>query len=75
MKEVRDQVLHCAAAFIILLPTGPGIIGGIMAGLAIGLVRELTEESEISLPALKSALGSRLDLSFWALGGLLAGII
>ncbi len=75
MKELRDQSAHVAAAFLILVLTGPGIIGGALAGFAIGLVRELTEEGEISLPALKAALGSRLDLTFWTLGGLLAGII
>ena len=41
----------------------------------MGVVRELTEEGEVSLPALKRALGSRLDLTFWTLGGATAGAV
>ena len=76
-KELRDQALHAGAALAILLIYGlaPGIITGALAGFGIGLVRELTEEGEISLKALRHALGSKLDLSFWALGGAIAGLI
>lgn len=76
-KEIRDQALHAAAAILCLLPVAlaPNLITGALSGLLIGLVRELTEEGEISLVALKAALGSKLDLSFWALGGAVAGII
>jgi hypothetical protein len=41
----------------------------------MGIVREITEEGEVSLAALKAALGSRLDLTFWTLGGLAVGLI
>lgn len=77
MKEFRDQSAHAAAAIICLLPVAlfPSIIAGAISGFGIGLVRELTEEGEISLAALKEALGSKLDLSFWALGGAIAGLI
>ncbi len=77
MKEARDQALHAAAALIILLPfaLAPSLLTGAVSGFLIGLVRELTEEGEVSLPALRRALGSKLDLSFWALGGAFAGII
>lgn len=76
-KEIRDQALHCAAAILCLLPVAlaPNIITGAVSGFLCGLIREVTEEGEVSLAALKSALGSKLDLSFWALGGALAGLI
>lgn len=77
MKELRDQAAHFAAAAVILLPFAliPNSLTGAFAGFGIGLVREITEESEIGLSALQCALRSRLDLTFWTLGGLFAGII
>lgn len=77
MKELRDQSAHCAAAILCLLPVAlaPNILTGLLSGFLVGLVREITEEGEVSLAALRHALGSRLDLSFWALGGAIAGII
>lgn len=77
MKELRDQSAHAAAAIICLLPVAlaPSILTGLLSGFLVGLVRELTEEGEINLEALKGALGSKLDLSFWALGGAIAGLI
>ncbi|HET7255624.1 MAG TPA: hypothetical protein VFJ46_17845 [Xanthobacteraceae bacterium] len=74
-KELRDQSAHAAAAVVGLLPLAfaPGALTGAWAGFCMGVVRELTEEGEISLPALRRALRSRLDLTFWTLGGLLAG--
>ena len=76
-KEIRDQALHCAAAILCLLPIAlaPNILTGALSGFLLGLIREITEEGEVSLAALKAALGSRLDLSFWALGGAIAGAI
>lgn len=77
MKELRDQAAHAAAALLCLLPIAlfPSILTGAISGFGIGLVREITEEGEVSLAALKHALGSKLDLTFWALGGALAGLI
>lgn len=78
-KETRDQAAHAGAAFLVIvlaqllgadIPPGPGAL----LGLSLGLVRELTEEGEISLNALKSAFGSTRDLLFWTLGGALGGI-
>jgi hypothetical protein len=77
-KEIIDQALHCAAALLCLLPVAlaPNILTGAISGLLCGLVREVTEEGDpVSLAKIKAALGSRLDLSFWALGGALAGLI
>ena len=76
-KELRDQALHAGAAVLCLLPIAlaPCILSGIVSGFLVGMVREITEEGEVSLDALKHALHSRLDLSFWALGGAIAGLI
>jgi len=76
-KEIRDQLAHAGASILLLLPFGllPCILTGAIAGLGIGLIREITEEGEVSRKALKAALGSKLDLSFWTLGGAIAGLI
>lgn len=76
-KELRDQAAHAAFAMLCLLPVAlaPSIITGALSGFLVGLVREITEEREVSLAALKRALGSKLDLTFWALGGAIVGMI
>jgi hypothetical protein len=76
-KELRDQAAHFTAAVVVLLPVilFPCFLTGALSGFGIGLVRELTEEGEISLNALHGALSSRLDLTFWTLGGALAGLL
>lgn len=76
-KEIRDQALHCAAAILCLLPIAlaPNILTGAVGGFLCGMIREVTEEGEVSLAAVRHALGSKLDLSFWALGGAIAGFI
>jgi len=42
-KELRDQSAHAAAAIVILLPLAlaPSIVTGAIAGLGLGLAREL----------------------------------
>ncbi len=77
MSELRDQSAHAAAAMLAILPLAlaPSPLTGAWAGLCLGLVRELTEEGSISVIALRHALGSRLDLAFWTLGGFVAGLI
>lgn len=79
MKELRDQAAHFAASFAIVslsnLLGGGNILSGLLIGLSLGLVREITEEGEVSIKALRSALHSKLDLSFWALGGATAGLV
>lgn len=76
-KEIRDQALHSAAAILCLLPVAfaPNLLTGALSGFLCGMIRELTEEGEVSLAAIKAALGSKLDLSFWALGGAIVGLI
>lgn len=76
MKELRDQPAHAGAAILCLSPIVilPGIIGGAISGFLCGMVREITEEGEVSLESLKSALGSWKDLCGWTLGGVLLGL-
>lgn len=75
-KELVDQSAHAAAAIVALLPLAlaPSPLTGALAGFGMGLVREITEEGELSLRALHRALDSRLDLAFWTIGGLVVGI-
>jgi hypothetical protein len=80
VSELRDQAAHLSAALVSLLPLAlfPCFLTGAWAGLCMGVVREITEEGVISLPALKHCFtgpNSRRDLAFWTLGGLLVGII
>jgi hypothetical protein len=80
-KDLIDQPAHFIAACLILAPVliHPGVITAAFAGLAIGLVRELTEDSKkVSLGAFKRVVQSRssmLDISFWGMGGALAGFL
>lgn len=76
MKELRDQSAHFVAAIVALLPAVffPGPLSFAWAGFSLGVVREMTEKGVITLPAARRALGSRLDLTFWTLGGLIAGL-
>jgi uncharacterized membrane protein YjfL (UPF0719 family) len=76
-KEALDQLVHFMAALIILsLPVLLGWFGGALAGFAIGLVREATEEADTVTPrAIWNALRSVLDLTFWTLGGLAVSVI
>lgn len=76
-KELRDQALHALWAIISCAPVilAPNPITGAWAGFAIGLVREVTEEGEISLAALNRALGSWRDLLGWSAGGAIIGLV
>jgi hypothetical protein len=76
MNQLRDQAAHFSVSLLVLLPfaIAPGFLTGALAGFAMGLVREVTEENAVSLDALRAALGSRLDLAFWTLGGATAGV-
>lgn len=77
MSERLDQSAHVAGAVLALTPAAafPNPITFALAGFGLGLVREITEEGEVTLASLKAALGSRLDLTFWTIGGFLAGLI
>lgn len=70
MKQARDQAAHFLVAFAVLalLLAWPGIFSGAVAGLAMGLIREVTEGGPVTSP------GSLLDLAFWTFGGAAAGL-
>lgn len=74
-KQRIDQSAHVGIALIAALLAANGIFGGLLIGLSLGLVREVTEEGDLSLANLKAALGSRLDLSMWTLGGVIGGAL
>lgn len=75
MKELRDQSAHAVAALVALLPAAifPHVLTFALAGFALGMVREVTEEGVVTLGAAKRA--SKLDLAFWTLGGAVAGLL
>ena len=78
-QKVIDQLMHVLAAIAILLLAHMGVVGGMLAGFGCGLIRELSEAggSRITLPEVKAhftKLDPYVDLSWWAVGGALAGI-
>lgn len=73
-KEARDQAAHFAAAFAVLaiaslLRVQFKLLAGAFLGLALGIVREVTEGGNVLSD------GSLLDLVFWTLGGAAAGAV
>jgi hypothetical protein len=79
--HVTDQIAHFTAALAILsLFALGGIVGGVLAGLALGLIRELTEAggSRIALAEIGphfAKVDPWIDLAFWALGGAVAAAV
>lgn len=69
MKHLIDQAAHFVTALAIayLAMAYPGPVAGAMLGLAMGLIREITEAGPIT------SAGSVVDLCFWTLGGAVAG--
>jgi hypothetical protein len=77
-KELRDQTAHMLAAVLIIAPLllWPSVATAAFAGYAIGVVREVTELGvPVTTRKVQAALGSGLDLAFWALGGTFAFIL
>lgn len=68
--RIGDQVAHFVIAFLVvsMVLAYPGIVSGGAAGFAMGLIREVTEDGPVNSP------GSLLDLVFWTLGGVVAGV-
>lgn len=79
MKQVIDQALHGAVAFLVISAAQFGPFGGAVAGFLCGMVREVTEAGlPVTWAKIKAAplhSDAPLDLSFWTLGGLLAGLV
>lgn len=82
MQKVTDQVAHfvCAAAVVMLFAPDAGALG-LGIGLALGLVREVSEAggSRITWAEVKAhftkGIDPWLDLTFWTLGGLTGGAL
>jgi len=70
-KQLIDQGAHFGVAFGLLLTLvlAPGFLSFTLVGGALGLIREVTEEGPVT------SRGSLLDIIFWTLGGLMAGIV
>lgn len=75
--ELRDQSLHALVAITIILLAQHGIVGCALAGFIAGSIREVTEEGiPVTFDKIKTAIRtSKLDLTFWTLGGLIAGYL
>jgi hypothetical protein len=77
-KELRDQSAHMAAGAIAVVPAT--VLGLSPLSLAwitfcMGMVREVGEEGKpVTFAKIYKALGSRRDLTFWALIGALVGL-
>ena len=80
-RHITDQVAHFAVAVLILSIFAIGTVwAGALAGLALGLIRELTEAggSRIALAEIGPHFRKRdpwIDLTFWALGGVVAALV
>lgn len=78
-QNVIDQAIHVLAAIAIVLLAHMGVVGCALAGLGCGLIRELSEAggARITLSEVKAhftKLDPYVDLSWWAVGGAVAGI-
>lgn len=72
-KQVIDQALHFAWAFIALAPVviwGPNFWTGALSGLLIGAPRELVDQWPVG-----HWEDTILDLAFFTLGGAMIGAV
>lgn len=79
-KQALDQALHGGVALLVIGLAATGIaLACAVAGLCIGMVREVTEAGlPVTWAKVKAAplhTDAPLDLTFWTLGGFLAGVI
>lgn len=79
-KQITDQAAHGAVALGVLSLAATGEpLGFALAGFLIGMVREVTEAGlPVTWSKIKAApvhSDAPLDLTFWTLGGLLAGLV
>lgn len=68
-QEVFDQTIHFTVAALVTLVVHPTHWwGGLVLGLSLGVVREVTEGGNVL------SSGSVRDMIFWTLGGLFMGM-
>jgi hypothetical protein len=80
--HITDQIAHALVPLAILALAWIGTAWAFaLAGLAMGLIRELSEAggSRITWPEVKAHFAKGfdpwIDLTFWALGGAVAGVL
>lgn len=77
--ELRDQAAHfvAAASIVLLCAGGSSLWQAALLGFICGFIRELTEMgTPVSLlKAFNALISSKLDLTFWTLGGAAASMI
>ena len=78
--QTRDQAIHFAVAFLVaVLFIACGVWGGLVAGFAVGLVREVSESGTpvrwINIKRQLTQTDAPLDLLFWSIGGGFAAIV
>lgn len=66
-REAADQAAHFAAAFVVAYLARTDYLGGLVVGLSLGIVREITEGGN------PLSSGSIRDVVFWTLGGTVGG--
>lgn len=78
-KQAIDQSLHAATAFLVIFAAHFGVLGGAIGGLLCGMIREVTEAGlPVTWAKIKAApfhSDAPLDLTFWTLGGAIAGLV
>lgn len=73
LKELYEQPLHTLwawAALVVFYYTPIPILDGVLGALVLALPREIVDQWPIQRP-----LDTLVDLSFFALGGALAGLM
>lgn len=77
--EFIDQAAHIVWAGIVLFPVAisPSLASFIWAGFAAGAIREITELGNpvTARKAWAAIVNSKLDLTFWAIGGAAVALI
>jgi len=76
-RPYLDQAAHFGAAALALAPAvfWPGPVAFAWAGFCLGAVREVTRDGPVVRPAsFRRLFTQKLDLTFWTLGGLVAGM-
>ena len=75
LQQIRDQLAHFAAAFLLIACFAflQPLVAATLAGLYLGLVREVSQHNTFNILSFKS--GALLDIAFWTLGGFVGGLI
>ena len=80
-NQIRDQIVHTAVALVALLPVAifQHGLAFAWAGFCMGMVREVTELGRpviwAKIKAAPLKWDAPLDLFFWAIGGVIVGLM